>query len=198
MRKILFLHGFFASGSCIPAVALTQALEGQAEVLSPDLPMNPQQALEFITGLCKSEKPDVMVGNSNGAFMAQMAAQITGTPALLGNPHFEMTKFLEQRRGAHKYKSPRRDGRQDFVIDDALISDFGEMQAHQFDLCREDMRDKVWGLFGDNDTLAHYEPVFRQHYSRVFHFPGNHTPTAEEVKEWYAPLAIKLIGECAL
>ena len=193
MKKILFLHGFFASGSCVPAVALRDAFAGRAGVLSPDLPMHPQQALDFIVDLCNREHPDVIVGNSNGSFLAQMAVQHTGTPALLGNPHFEMTSFLEQRRGPHQYKSPRRDGRQDFVIDDTLIAEFDALQQHQFDGCRKELNDRVWGLFGDNDTLAHYEPLFMQHYTHAFHFPGNHTPTADEVRLWYAPLAEKLM-----
>lgn len=37
-KKILFLHGFFASGACIPACTLKQCFEGKAEVLTPDLP----------------------------------------------------------------------------------------------------------------------------------------------------------------
>ena len=46
--KILFLHGFFASGNCIPAQILKQALEGKAEVLMPNLPLHPREALAFI------------------------------------------------------------------------------------------------------------------------------------------------------
>ena len=48
MKKILFLHGFFASGQCVPAVALRQAFEGIAEVVSPDLPMHPKEAVAFV------------------------------------------------------------------------------------------------------------------------------------------------------
>ena len=44
-KKILFLHGFFASGQCIPALALRQAFQGRAEVLTPDLPQHPAEAL---------------------------------------------------------------------------------------------------------------------------------------------------------
>ena len=69
-KKILFLHGFFASGSCIPAQALRQAFTGEAEVLTPDLPLHPKEALAFIENICKQEKPCVLVGNSNGAFLA--------------------------------------------------------------------------------------------------------------------------------
>ena len=46
--KILFLHGFFASGSCIPAQALKQAFKGKAEVLTPDLPLHPREALHSL------------------------------------------------------------------------------------------------------------------------------------------------------
>lgn len=192
MKKVLFLHGFFASGSCIPALALREAFGTDAVVLTPDLPIHPGPAMQLILKICENEHPDVIVGNSNGAFLAQMAAQHTGIPALLGNPHFEMTRFLSERTGAHRFKSPRADGKQDFIIDDKLIDEFENLQKRQFDVCNKDMEDKVWGLFGDNDTLAHYEPLFLEHYTTSFHFPGNHTPNADEVKRWYYPLAMKL------
>ena len=151
--KILFLHGFFASGSCIPAQALKQAFAGKAEVLTPDLPLHPREALAFITKLCEREHPNVLVGNSNGSFLGQIVASRLGIPALLGNPHFEMTCFLDW---------------------------------------RPEMTDRIWGLFGENDHLAHFEPLFLQHYTHAYHFPGAHTPTAEEVREYYVPLVERL------
>ena len=45
MKKILFLHGFFASGGCAMAGALREAFAGRAEVLTPDLPLHPGEAL---------------------------------------------------------------------------------------------------------------------------------------------------------
>ena len=54
---------------------------------------------------------------------------------------------------------------------------------------------RVWGLFGEQDTLAHFCPLFLQHYNQAFHFPGGHTPTEQEVKTWYAPLAQKMLME---
>lgn len=116
MKKILFLHGFYASGQCIPAMALREAFAGRAEVLTPDLPMHPHEAIEFISDLIDSEKPDLLIGNSCGAFYAQMMAPVKFIPALLGNPHFRMSEFLNQRIGQHEYKSPRKDGHQSFVI----------------------------------------------------------------------------------
>lgn len=86
MKKILFLHGFFATGSCPMALALKEAFEGRAMVLTPDLPLHPKEALKAIRSLAYKERPDLLVGNSCGAFLAQMLAPVVGVPALLGNP----------------------------------------------------------------------------------------------------------------
>ena len=190
--KILFLHGFFASGSCVPAQALRQSLSGAATILSPDLPLHPGEALQLVMHLCQTEKPSILVGNSNGAFLAQIIASRLGLPALLGNPHFEMSQFVAGHIGIHHYKSPRTDGRQEMVIDRRLANEFADLQKHQWDACNPAHRDRVWGLFGSRDDIAHYEPVFLQHYTHSYHFPGAHTPTADEVRQWYAPLALRL------
>lgn len=193
MKKIVFLHGFFASGQCVPALALREAFDGRAYVVTPDLPMHPKEAVNFIYELCEQEKPDIIVGNSCGSFYAQMIAPEIGVPALLGNPHFKMTEFLKPRIGAHQYKSPRMDGRQDFIIDEQLISEFEELEVHQFDNYNPEYKDRVWGIFGDKDTLARFEPLFLKYYNNSFHFPGGHTPTAEEVRTWYVPLVERLM-----
>ncbi len=198
MKKILFLHGFFASGQCVPALALRESFERRIEVLMPDLPMHPKEALEFIRELIDREKPDLLVGNSCGSFYAQMVAPIVGIPALLGNPHFQMTEFLKQRIGKHQYKSPRKDGKQDFSIHESLIDEFAELEAIQFNYCNPYYKDRIWGLFGEQDTLAHFEPLFLEHYTHSFHFPGGHTPTAEEVRDWYVPLAEQMLAEFPL
>ena len=198
MRRILFLHGFFASGQCVPAMALRDAFEGRAEVITPDVPMHPKEAISFIRDLIEKEKPDLLVGNSCGSFYAQMLATAQGIPALLGNPYFKMTEFLRERIGKHQYKSPRKDGKQDFTIDEALIEEFAEVEVTQFDSWNPRYKDRIWGIFGEQDTLAHFEPLFLEHYDRSFHFPGGHTPTAEEVCTWYVPLAEQMLNNSFL
>ena len=156
MKKILFLHGFYASGQCVPALTLREAFAGCADALTPDLPMHPQDALRFIRELIDREKPDLLIGNSCGSFYAQMIAPVVGIPALLGNPHFQMSEFLMQRIGQHEYKSPRKDGKQSFVIDESLVKEFTALEATQFDNCNPQFSDHVWGIFGEQGTLAHF------------------------------------------
>ena len=105
----------------------------------------------------------------------------------------ETTRFLIERIGEHEYKSSRTDGHQQLVIDQQLIDEFAEVQAHQWDNSRPEFSDRIGELFGENDYLAHFEPLFLQHYTHAYHFPGAHTPTAEEVREFYAPLAEELM-----
>ena len=97
MKKILFLHGFFATGSCPMARALKEAFEGTAVVLTPDLPLHPKEALKEIRAIIDREQPDLLLGNSCGSFLAQMLAPVVGIPALFGNPYFMMTEFLKER-----------------------------------------------------------------------------------------------------
>ena len=204
-KKILFLHGFYASGSCVPALALKEAFKERATVLTPDLPLHPADAIRLIREICDREKPDILVGNSCGSFYAQMISPIIGVPALLGNPHFKMSDFLRERIGNHQYKSPRADGNQNFTITEELVKEFEEIEAHQFfdersgraerDCCNIYNKERIWGLLGEEDTLAHFEPLFLKHYLNSYHFPGGHTPTAEQFKTWYCPLIEKILQE---
>ena len=111
------------------AETLREAFAGRAEVLSPDLPLHPQEAIALIRNVIDREHPDLLVGNSCGAFYAQMLTPIVGIPALLGNPYFRMTEFLKPRLGVHEYKSQRADGQQGFIIDEALVSEFAKLEA---------------------------------------------------------------------
>lgn len=191
LKKVLFLHGFTASGSCNMARALRDALVGEAEVFTPDLPLHPDAALQLIRTLCRELHPDLLVGNSCGAFYAQMISAELNIPALLGNPFFMMSSFLKPRVGENKYKSARKDGVQEFLIDNQLIEEFERVEKVQFHQASNAI---VWGLFGEQDTLAKFEPLFLEHYKTAFHFPGNHTPTPEETKAFYAPLVRKMLN----
>lgn len=179
--RILFLHGFTSSGECEIAATLRSEFEYSAEVVSPDLPLNPHDAMEMLLELCDSEAFDIIVGSSCGAFYAQQLVRLTGVPAILISPFFMMSEFLRPRIGIHDYKSPRKDGVQKFEITPELISSFEEMEQHQFDCYDEFNRTRVWGMFGSMDSLAHFRPIFDKYYQVSHDFDGPHTMTADNV-----------------
>lgn len=99
-----------------------------------------------------------------------------------------MSEFVRERIGENRYKAPRRDGKQDFIIEPSLVDEFSELEQHQWDNWNQSMRNLCVGLFGEKDTLAHFESEVREHYNGIYHFPGDHTPTEVEVREWYMPI----------
>lgn len=192
-HKILFLHGFTSSGKCEIALTLRNELTGVAEVVAPDLPLHPFEAMDMLQELCCSEQFDLIVGSSCGAFYGEQLVRLSGVPAVLVSPFFKMTEFLQPRIGWHEYKSPRADGNQRFEITHTLIDEFAEMECHQFDCYDEFDRDRVIGLFGSQDTLAHFRDIFLEYYSTAIDYDGPHTMTADNVRHDLVPVILRTL-----
>lgn len=192
MKTVLFLHGFFASGSDPVVLTIREALAGRFRVLSPDLSVHPVVSLSIARGIIENEKPDILVGNSCGSFYGQMLASQYCIPALLGNPAFDMVSFLQQRLGPRRFKYPRTDGAMDFTVDMQLVREFEKVQSHQFDGYNPMMKDRVWGIFGEKDSVS-FKELFLRYYTTALSFPGAHVPTSEETLGWYVPAIEKLV-----
>ncbi|WP_333616113.1 YqiA/YcfP family alpha/beta fold hydrolase [Bacteroides pyogenes] len=159
MKKILFLHGFTSSGSCDMALALREALVGEARVIAPDLPLYPEEAVALIEREIRIHRPQLVVGSSCGGFYARMFVS-AHRKVILINPYFAMTEFLQTRIGTHRYKSPRADHRQEFKVTQRLVEHFRMMETVQFTDYTSRHKRYVYGLFGTQDTLAHFRPVY--------------------------------------
>lgn len=194
IKKILFLHGFTSGGDCEIAHALIDALQGEVEVVSPDLPLHPTDALELVRHLCTTERPDLIVGSSCGAFYAQQVVRTEGIPALLINPFFLMSEFLEPRIGTHAYKCKRKDSIQTLEITPELIEEFKQMEQHQFDLYDDFNRSRVWGLFGNQDNLAHFKTTFSEYYSTTRIFDGGHTIDSQNIRAVLVPMIKEMLA----
>lgn len=197
MKTVLFLHGFFSSGSSDVAKGLEEGLRGQARLLHPDFSSDPFEALEAARSLIHKEGVDLLVGNSCGGMLAAWLSPREGIPALLGNPYLKMSAFLESRKGIRAYKAPRRGGTQTVLIDDALIESYKKVESELFEPGGEMVRGRVWGLFGEKDDLARFRDVFKEHFSEDFTFDGGHTPTFEQARDDYAPLAAQMLEKMA-
>lgn len=192
--KILFLHGFTSSGDCEIARILKSELAEAVEVVAPDMPLHPAEAMGMLQGLCMREKFDLIVGSSCGAFYGQQLVCFTGRPAILISFFYDMIEFLNPRMGRHEYKSPRADGNQFFVIDNQLIAEFAEMVRHQFDFYDDFNRGRVIGMFGKHDTLAHFRDIFLKYYDTAIDYDGPHTMTAENVRADLMPLILRTLA----
>ena len=195
MKKILFLHGFSSSGSCEIAETLNSEFENDAEIVSPDLPLHPFEAMDLLQDICKKQHFNLIIGSSCGSFYGQQLVGITGIAAILVSPFLKMTEFLQPRLGIHEYKAPRLDGNQQFEISPELIAEFSEMENHQFDHYDEDNRSRVWGMFGTQDTLAHFKRLFLKYYDTAIDYNGPHTMTADNVIHDLAPAIRRMFNK---
>ena len=62
-QKILYIHGLSSSGSSSTAKNLRMFCPNY-EILSPDLPILPDEALDMLRSLCKKEHPNIIIGTS--------------------------------------------------------------------------------------------------------------------------------------
>lgn len=180
---VLFVHGLASSGAYKLADMLRMTMK--AEVVAPDVPIDPDEALALLRRLCETERPDLLVGLSWGGFLVQ---KLTGTRRALINPDLHVSRFLRTKMGEVEYLSPRRDGATSFTITPALCDRYEALEGPLAD------PDRVLGLFADNDELIHCGEEFSALYpGRAIKYPGKHLPTFPEVKNFIAPALLAYV-----
>jgi hypothetical protein len=119
------------------------------------------------------------------------AQQMHGFRRICVNPAFDLPQHKDiLYEGTFEFFNPRKDGKTTFTITTEIIQHFAEMEAHQFDGIADEDREKVYGLFADNDTTVNCEDIFLQHYENVVHFHGEHRLNRHVVEETLIPLII--------
>ena len=88
--KLIYLHGLASSGASRTATMLREELTG-FDVPSLDIPVDPQEACEFLDQLAETEKPDIVIGTSMGAMWSLRFHQCI---RLLVNPAFHVSQIF--------------------------------------------------------------------------------------------------------
>ncbi len=170
-KKILYVHGFASSGSS-GSVRTLRLLLPEATIIAPDLPVEPQEALDLLRNMLESEKPDLIIGTSMGGMYTEM---LYGVDRILVNPAFQLADTLLKNNGLGRkeFHNPRQDGETSFLVTKSLIDHFREVSSHCFERASED-QDKVFALYGIHDTLVHTYDLFSEHYPQAVRFDGEH------------------------
>ena len=172
-KKILYVHGFSSSGQSGTVIKIREMLPG-ATVVAPDLPLHPSEAIDLLHRTCETENPDLIIGTSMGGMYAEM---LYGYDRILVNPAFQMgdTMLKHGMLGKNTFLNPRQDGVQEFIVTKALVEEYKEITAKCFaGVTGEESRDRVYGLFGDEDPVVHTRDLFSQHYRNAISFHGEH------------------------
>ena len=197
--NILYVHGLASSGNSGTARTIQKYLPN-SKVFSPDLPVNPHEALALLNNIVANEKIDVVVGTSMGAFYAQM---MHGWRRILVNPSFHTSQaILRPNFGkTMPFFLPRRDGVQEYTITEELCRSIEDVESHQFDPgygitngC-PDTDDIVKAYFGLRDTTVNCRYEYLQHYTRCDFFDGSHRLEPKTMTDIIVPEIRRLIAE---
>lgn len=183
--KVLFIHGLASSGAYKMASSLRILLKG-SEVIAPDVPIEPGDALNLLKGICRDESPDLIVGLSLGGFWAQ---KLRGYRKILVNPDFHISRLLRTMTGEREYLSPRRDGALTFTVTDALCDEYARLESVEFDGLASEEVALTTGMFADRDEMVNCKDEFEAYYpGRSRSYPGTHLPNYPEIKKYILPV----------
>ena len=172
-KKVLYIHGFASSGSS-GTVRSLRTLLPEAEVIAPDVPVPPHEALALLRGLVAEQRPDLVMGTSMGGMYAEL---MHGVDRILVNPAFQLADTILKNNGLGRkaFQNPRRDGQKDFLVTKGLLEEFREVSSHCFEAVDAQERKRVFALFGRRDTLVDTHDLTREHYPQCIAFDGEHS-----------------------
>lgn len=189
--KIIYFHGFASSGATGTAQML-RAMLPEVEVLSPDIPVDPVEALPFLQTLVATEQPDLIIGTSMGGMYAQ---QMHGYRKICVNPAFNMSKLSKVLRpGVHKFLNGRKDNAKDFRITKEIIQHFFMMEMQQFKGITDFDKENTWGLFGIHDPLVNTYDLFKKYYPNAIRFDGEHSLNEKALRSTVIPLVKQILS----
>lgn len=189
--KIIYFHGFASSGATGTAESLRRMLP-EVQVISPDIPVDPSEALPYLRCLCEQEQPDLIIGTSMGAMYAQ---QMFGFRKILVNPSFNMSTLSKVfRTGEHKFLNGRKDNAKTFKITKEIIQKQNMMERQQFKGITPFDRENTYGLFGIHDTTVNCYDLFKKYYTNAQRFDGEHHLNEKALRTAVVPLAKTILG----
>ena len=185
-KKIIYVHGFMSAGSTHTAQILRDYMP-QATVIAPDLPIHPEEAMELLRNLVKTEIPDLIIGTSMGGMYTEM---LYGVDRICVNPAFQMGSTITESNmmGKQVYQNERQDGEKEVIVTKALVKEYKEMTEQCFAQVTEEEQLKVFGLFGDEDPIVHTFDLFSEHYTQAIHFHGEHRLIEKAIFHYLMPV----------
>ena len=191
-KKLMYLHGSASAGFSRTSMGILKYLPQDWQLLTPDCPVDAEECLKMLKDLCEREKPDLIIGSSQGGYYAQM---LRGYKRICVNPALDMSNDEDVKVGNHQFVVNREDGVQRYVITPEMQEGYRRLEARQFEGITDFDREYCYGLFGDHDTdYGHCKPLFAAHYKHIHSFPGGHKMEYDEIEKYLMPLVQELIN----
>jgi len=94
MSKLLYIHGFASCGKGQKSTALADWF-GERNVIAPDLPPSPKEAISLLSSLIEKENVTLLVGSSLGGYYAGYLAEKYAIRTVLINPSIQPYETLK-------------------------------------------------------------------------------------------------------
>lgn len=190
--KLIYFHGFGSSGAS-GTVELLRKLLPEDEIVAPDIPVDPLEAMPYLTELCQTEQPDIILGTSMGGMYAH---QMHGFKRICVNPAVNMSTMSGvMKTGEHKFFNGRKDHAKTFRITRDIIQHHNQVERMQFKNLTKEDKENVWGLFGINDKTCNTYGLFSKHYPQCQRFEGEHQLNEKVLKKVVLPLIAEIMGK---
>jgi predicted esterase YcpF (UPF0227 family) len=176
--NILYIHGYGGTGNSRTAQALKTYLPENFTVFSPCFPLNPTESIELAQKIIQTEKINLVVASSLGAFTA---LQLRDVPKIVINPCLYPSKELPKR----------------VEIPKDIVQNLTEFEKRTFENISEKDKNYTFGVFSTDDELFSYIDEFAKHYPNFQEMKDVHRISVENVKKVIAPIVqeikIKLV-----
>lgn len=183
--KIIYFHGFGSSGASGTVEALRKMLP-EDEIIAPDIPIDPLEALPFLKNTCAEQQVDLVLGTSMGGMYAH---QMKGFWRICVNPALNMsTASNVMKTGEHKFFNRRKDNQKTFRVTREIIQHHNQIERAQFKDITDDDKQRCYGLFGINDPVVHTYDLFHKHYPNATRFEGEHRLNEKVLRKVIIPL----------
>lgn len=182
--RILYVHGFRSSGNSGTSKTLRRLLP-DCKVISPDLPVDGEEAVEFLRKIVEEDKIDVVVGTSMGGMLAQ---KLRGVYKILVNPSFHVSETFRKNMGLVSYFKTRSDWATEFEITPEIVESYVRLENGQFDGITDDEKRITIGVFGRYDDTVNCQNEFTEHYDKVRYFDGGHRLDEDAIRRVIVPV----------
>ena len=188
-NKLLYIHGLSSSGNSNTAKNLALLLP-DVDIIAPDLPIHPIEALRLLQEICKTESPDMIIGTSMGGMFAQ---QMHGYKKILVNPAFHVSEFLRKNTGVQAFLNARKDGATTYEVTNSLCDEYFELESIQFEGLSPFDYENTYALFGEKDELVNCQKEYLQYYEKFEWFSGAHRLRFNDVQDVIVPLVKRIL-----
>lgn len=161
-KNALYIHGFMGNpkGGTFETLKKTLTKWNIHSIPFPDLHTDVKKTQCLIRDYCKSEKVDLLIGASLGAFYVLQYEEIIDklviNPCLY--PSIEIPKLRDRSTG-----NP-------IILSDKVLADFREMEKYK-DIPEEQKR-RSFGIFAKDDELFH----FKDSFDKLFYYKECYYP----------------------